>query len=86
MLQCDPPIHTLQNPFDALYQRSQYCTRCCIGLVSGMIYFGYRSIPIYRFGFTAIFYIYKQIYIYIYVCVCVCVCVCVYYNKYKSLP
>lgn len=33
--------------------------------------FQYQSIPVYRFGFTIIFYIYKYIYI---------------YNKYKSLP
>ena len=38
-------------------------------MTNGMIYFGYRSILVYRFGFTAIFYIYKQInkYIYIYI-------------------
>ena len=61
-------------------QGSQYCTGGCTGLASGTIYFGYRSIPMYRFGFTAI------LYIYIYVCMYVCVCVYIYYNKYKSLP
>ena len=61
-------------------QGSQYRTGGCTGLVNGTIYFGYRSIPVYRFGFTAIFYIYKYIYIYIYMYVCmyVCMCVCVY--------
>ena len=39
--------------------------------------FRYRSILVYHFWFTIIFYIYKDIYIYIYICVCVCVCVCV---------
>ena len=34
-------------------QGSQYR----IGLASGMVYFGYRSIPVYRFGFIAILYI-----------------------------
>ena len=40
-------------------QGSQYRTGGCTGLASGTIYFGYRSIPVYRFRFTAIFYIYK---------------------------
>ena len=67
-----------------IHQGSQYCIGGCTGLASSTIYFGYRSIQVYRFGFTAIFYIYK------YMCVCVCVCVrarvwCIYYNKYKSL-
>ena len=61
-------------------QGNQYRTGYYTGLASGMIYFGYWLIPMYRFGFTAIFYIYKYIYMY------VCVYVCVYYNKYKSLP
>ena len=64
-----------------LGQGSQYRIGGCTGLVSGTIYFGYQSIPMYRFGFTANLYIYIYIYIYIYlckyVCVCVCVCVCV---------
>ena len=34
-------------------QGSQYHT----DLASGMVYFGYRSIPVYRFGFIAILYI-----------------------------
>ena len=63
-----------------LGQGSQYRTGGCTGFVSGTIYFGYRSIPMYRFGFTANLYIY----IYIYIYVSMCVCVCVYYNKYKS--
>ena len=40
-------------------QGSQYRIRDCIGLVSGTIYFEYRLILVYCFGFTAIFYIYK---------------------------
>ena len=27
-------------------------------MATGMIYFGYRLVPVYRFGFTAIIYIY----------------------------
>ena len=37
-------------------QGSQYRTGGCIGLASGTIYFGYQSIPVYRFGFIAILY------------------------------
>ena len=59
-------------------QGSQYCTGGCTGLASGTIYFRYRSIPVYRFGFTAIFYIYKYIYIYVCMYVCMYVCVCIY--------
>ena len=55
-----------------VYQGCQYRT----GLATGTIYFGYRSIPVYRFGFTAIFYIYK--YIYIYVCMYVFVYIYIY--------
>ena len=40
-----------------LKQGCQYRTGSCTGLASGTIYFGYRSIPVYRFGFTAILYI-----------------------------
>ena len=61
-------------------QGSQYHTEGCTGLASGTVYFGYQSIPMYRFGFTAIFlYLSINIYIYVcmYVCMCVCVCVCV---------
>ena len=47
-----------------LNQESQYHTRSYTGLATGMIYFGYQSIPMYRFGFTAILY---YIYIYIYI-------------------
>ena len=36
-------------------QGGQYRTKGCTGLASGTIYFGYRSILVYRFGFTAIF-------------------------------
>ena len=50
-------------------QMNQYRIGGCTNLTNGKIYFGYRSIPVYRFEFTAIFYIY------IYICVCVCVCV-----------
>ena len=69
-------------------QGCQYRTGGRTGLATGTIYFGYRSIPVYRFGFTAIFYIYKYIYIYIYVCmyVFVYIYIYIYYNKYKSLP
>ena len=63
-------------------QRSLYRIGGCTSLASGTIYFRYQSIPVYRFGFTAIIYIY--IYICMYVCMYVCVCVYIYYNKYKS--
>ena len=56
-------------------QGRQYRTGGFTSLASDTIYFGYRSISVYRFEFTAIY-----IYIYIYVCVCI------HYNKYKSLP
>ena len=39
---------------------SQYRTEDCNGLASSTIYFGYRSIPVYRFRFTAIFYYFIQ--------------------------
>ena len=41
-------------------QGGQYRTRDCTGLVSGTIYFGYRLIPVYHFGFIAIFYYFIQ--------------------------
>ena len=55
-------------------QGSLYRIGGCTGLANGMIYFRYQSIPVYRFGFTTILYIY----IYIYVCMYVCMYVCVY--------
>ena len=36
-------------------QKNQYCIGGCTNLTNGKIYFGYRSIPVYRFEFTAIF-------------------------------
>ena len=48
-----------QSLLKLLNQGSQYRTGGCIGLPSSTIYFGYRLILVYRFGFTAIFYIYK---------------------------
>ena len=44
-----------KNSLRYLNQGSQYRTEGCIGLVSGTIYFGYWSIPVYCFRFTAIF-------------------------------
>ena len=44
-------------------QRSQYRTGGCTDLANGTIYIGYRSIPVYRFGFTTIFYYFIQSYI-----------------------
>ncbi|KAL0014012.1 hypothetical protein SO802_001081 [Lithocarpus litseifolius] len=41
-----------------LIQGSQYRTGCCTDLANGTIYFGFQSIPVYRFGFTAIYIIY----------------------------
>ena len=84
------PIITFYSNFSPSYykQGCQYRTGGRTGLATGTIYFGYRSIPVYRFGFTAIFYIYKYIYIYIcmYVCMCLYIYIYIYYNKYKSLP
>ena len=40
-------------------QGSQYRTKGYTGLASGTIYFGYRLILSYRFGFIVICYIYK---------------------------
>ena len=40
---------------DGINQGSQYRTEDCIDLASDTIYFGYRSIPVYRFRFTAIY-------------------------------
>ena len=70
-------------------QGNQYRIGGCTGLASGTIYFGYRLILVYRFKFTAIFYIF--IYICMYVCmyVYVCVCVCVIINikvYHKTFP
>ena len=59
-------------------QGCQYRTGGRTGLVTGTIYFGYRSISVYRFGFTAILYIY--IYIYIYVCMYVSVYIYIIIN------
>ena len=42
-----------------IIQGSQYRTGGCTGLASDTIYFGYQLISVYRFGFTAIFYIYQ---------------------------
>ena len=66
------PYYTLLSKlfeckFCTLNQGCQYRTGGRTGLATGTIYFGYRKIPVYRFGFTAIFYIYKYKYIYMYV-------------------
>ena len=42
--------------FGSKRQGSQYRTGGRTGLSSGTIYFGYRSILVYRFGFIAILY------------------------------
>ena len=53
------------------WQGCQYRTGGRTGLATDTIYFGYQSIPVYRFGFTAILYIYVcmyvSVYIYIYI-------------------
>ena len=54
-------LHHSQNRFLACYylcfpQGSQYRNEGCTDLASGTIYFGYQSIPVYRFGFPTIFY------------------------------
>ena len=50
----------IEGFFSETKQGSQYRTGGCTGLASGTIYFGYRSILIYRFGFTTIFYYFIQ--------------------------
>ena len=65
-----------------LSQGSQYHIGDCTDLASGIIYFGYRSIPVYRFGFTAIFYIY--IYICMYVCVFIIINIKVYHKTFSQ--
>ena len=53
----------------ASYEQMNQCRiGGCTNLANGTIYFEYRSISVYCFEFTTIFYIYK--YIYIYVCMC----------------
>ena len=62
-----------RSPFHMKYnQGCQYRTGGRTGLATSTIYFGYRSIQVYRFGFTAI------LYIYMYVCMYVCVFVYIY--------
>ena len=55
-----PSTKSLKEIWNALEQGSQYPTKGYTGLASGAIYFRYRSIPVYRFGFTAIFYYFIQ--------------------------
>ena len=84
ILHLAPPLTESYDNKSNQNQGCQYRTGGRTGLATGTIYFGYRSIPVYRFGFTDILYIY--IYIYMYVCMYVCVCLYIYYNKYKNLP
>ena len=52
----------------ASYEQMNQCRiGGCTNLANGTIYFGYRSISVYCFEFTTIFFLY--IYIYMYVCV-----------------
>ena len=68
-------------------QGCQYRTGGHTDLATGTIYFGYRSIPVYHFGFTAIFYIYKNIYICMYVCMCLCIYIIINIKVYhKTFP
>ena len=55
-----PSMKSLKEIWNALEQGSQYRTGGYTGLASSTIYFRYRSIPVYRFGFTAIFYYFIQ--------------------------
>ena len=86
----DPPINIHLWCFGRLVyslQGCQYRTGGRTGLATGTIYFGYRSIPVYHFGFTAIFYIY--IYIYMYVCMYVSVYIYIIINikaYHKTFP
>ena len=57
------PIKAFTTGHCYSFQGSQYRTRCCTILATDMIYFRYRSIPVYCFRFTAILYI---LYMYIY--------------------
>ena len=49
------------NSTTSFIQGSQYRISGYTDLASGMIYFGYWSILVYRFGFTTIIYIYIYI-------------------------
>ena len=48
----------LARTYICVYQGSQYRIGSCTGLATGTIYFGYQSILVYRFRFTAFIYIY----------------------------
>ena len=66
----DPPINIHLWCFGRLVyslQGCQYRTGGRTGLATGTIYFGYRSIPVYHFGFTAILYIYICMYVTVYI-------------------
>ena len=84
ILHLAPPLTESYDNKSNQNQGCQYRTGGRTDLATDTIYFGYRSIPVYRFRFTAILYIHTYIYIYIYMYVYVCVYI--YYNKYKSLP
>ena len=53
--------------YSCIPQGCQYRTGGRTGLATGTIYFGYQSIPVYRFGFTAILYIYICMYVSVYI-------------------
>ena len=76
-------IRQIEYHYD-INQGCQYRTGGHTGLATGTIYFGYRSISVYRFGFTAIY-----IYIYIYVCMYVSVYIYIIINikvYHKTFP
>ena len=79
-------------------QESQYRTGGCTSLATGMIYFGYRSIPIYRFGLPLFYifniYIYihthkisilEHIFIFIFICLVVKVHIIIIYYEHLNL-
>ena len=67
ILHLAPPLTESYDNKSNQNQGCQYRTGGRTGLATGTIYFGYRSISVYRFGFTDI------LYIYMYVCMYVCI-------------
>ena len=57
---CPDISYAVHQVSQYLSQGSQYRTESCTDLASGTIYFGYRSILVYHFGFTVIFYYFIQ--------------------------
>ena len=83
MIFCPLSLSLFSRWINSNTQGCQYRTGGRTGLATDTIYFRYRSIlvyrliPMYRFGFTAIF-LYLYIYIYIFICMCLCIYIYIY--------